>query len=448
VATDSDHLRLVACRLVVIDAQSHHILTAGSRPISILPRLSVPAGVRTAEFITNTLEQQFGLSTVQLALLPRPEEHSACAVLEVIDSKPHSQLPLPFSALDDISSSELTDDERATISSILSGRPTAFGKFARIGWIGEMLVKIAPSQVVNLTIHHINQGIDFCLLFLTEAPGRKMWFKAVGTSNTREYAITLELARRFPSLLPDIVATIPEWNAWIMEDVQGIPLNDSDQLEHAKAAFAALASMQIHVSHDPNFLFALGAEDWSCARILSLSSSFFEEAHHAMRAQTSRLSAPLDSAELDQVRRNVDFCLEDLRRSGIPDTLLHGDIGHGNILTTSKGPIFLDWAETYIGHPFLSSEHLLADLIRSNPIFAREQSVLRSFYNDQWSPYVEAGRLKGAGQFAPAVAAFAYAVIGWHKCSSLPDPTVAWPLMRSMLRRTRKGLDRALEAVS
>jgi hypothetical protein len=447
-ATAPDHLRLIEYRLVVIDAQSFRVLVAGSRPIPILPRLPVPAGVRTAEFITNTIEQQFGINTVQLTLLPRTEKRSACAVLEIVGSKPHSQLPLPFSALDDISSSELTDNERAIISSILGGLPTALGRFARIGWIDELLSKVAPSQFFDLTIRHVNQGIDFCLLSLTKPSGRKMWFKAVGTPNAREYAITLELARRFPCYLPNIVATIPEWNAWIMEDVQGIPLNDSNQLEHAKAAFAALASMQLQVSCDPSSLFALGAEDWSCARILSLSSSLFEEARHAMRAQTSGVSAPLDSQKLDRVQRNVDFSLEGLMRSGIPDTLLHGDIGHGNVLTTSNGPIFLDWAETYIGHPFLSSEHLLADLTRSNPIFAREQSVLRSFYNDQWSPYVEAGRLKGAGQFAPAVAAFAYAVIGWHKCSSLPDPTVAWPLMRSILRRTRKELDRALEAVS
>jgi hypothetical protein len=175
---------------------------------------------------------------------------------------------------------------------------------------------------------------------------------------------------------------------------------------------------------------------------------FFQEARRAMQAQTSAKSKPLAASELHQLQKDVESALKEFMNTGIPETLLHGDIGHGNIIATYDGPVFLDWAETYIGHPFLSAEHLLADLARSNPMFAEKQASLRSHYAGHWKAHVRPSELEKVTTVAPAIAAFVYAVIAWDASRKRPDPTEAWPLIRSMLRRTKRELDLVPECIA
>jgi hypothetical protein len=324
------------------------------------------------------------------------------------------------------------------------------GRFARIGWIDELLAKTGSHRSSSSipVIRQLNQGNDFCLLSLKDSTGRKMWFKAVGEPNTREYALTAELTRRFPAFLPRILNTIPEWKGWVMEDVEGVPLNEADIRCQCEQAFTALATMQKEMVTDMASLSALGAIDWTCGRIASLSEPFFAESQRAMQAQISTKSRPLGRSELHQLKNDVEPALREFSDAGVPDTLVHGDIGHGNIITTLNGPVFLDWAETYVGHPFLSAEHLLADLVRSNPPLAAEQTALRTHYAAQWKAQVRPAELEKVTVLAPAIAAFAYAVIAWDANCFRPDPTLVWPLLRSLLRRTKRELEHVSEVIA
>lgn len=440
----------IECRLVLIEEQSKRILTTAGAAGPLLPRESIPAYTRVAEALTVAIEERHGLSTIQLAILPGTEAQSYCAVHETIGSTEAVTGSLCLTTLDQIASSEFAGDEREIVFKIMTGEASELGRFARPGWINELLAETARYQdrSPSPVIRHLNQGIDFCLLSLTDADGRRVWFKAVGKPNTREYALTAELTRRFPSYLPKILATISEWNGWVMEDVKGVPLNESDSICQCEQALTALAVMQLEMANDVASLSALGAKDWTCARIASLLEPFFQEARRAMQAQTSAKSKPLAGGELYQLQKDVESALKEFMNTGIPETLLHGDIGHGNIIATSEGPVFLDWAETYIGHPFLSAEHLLADLARSNPMFAEKQAALRSHYVSHWTAQAQPEDLEKVTALAPAIAAFVYAVIAWDASRKRPDPTEAWPLIRSMLRRTKRELDLVPECIA
>jgi hypothetical protein len=109
--------------------------------------------------------------------------------------------------------------------------------------------------------------------------------------------------------------------------------------------------------------------------------------------------------------------------------LVHGDIGHGNIIVTT------------IGHPFLSAEHLLADFDRCQPHLLQEQGYLRQAYAEHWRGCTTSEALQKVTTLAPAVAAFAYAVMAWEASAQRPDPARTWPLLRSLLRRTRVELE-------
>jgi hypothetical protein len=434
-------------RLVLIDAQSMQILTIASRTDLLLPRETIPAYTRVAKALTESIKQKYGFDTMQLALIQGTEGQSHCSVHEIMNLRESASQSVQFTELHEIAASEFAGDERDTVLKIMKGEANELGRFARLGWINELLANMGGylGRSSMPTIRQLNQGVNFCLLSLTDLTGRKVWFKAVGKPNTREYALTAELTRRFPAYLPRILKTIPEWNGWVMEDVGGVPLNESDSIDQYEQALDALALMQKEMIADVASLSALGAKDWTCRRIASLSESFFVEALRAMEAQVSTKSRPLGSDELHQLKDNIELALQEFSDARIPETLVHGDIGHGNIIATPNGPVFLDWAEAYVGHPFLSAEHLLADLVRSSPSFSRSQAVLRSHYAAHWNTLARPSDLERVAVFAPAIAAFTYGIIAWDANRSRSDSTIGWPLLRSLVRRTKRELDQVSE---
>src|ERR1035441_7697584 len=119
-----------------------------------------------------------------------------------------------------------------------------------------------------------------------------------------------------------------------MEDVNGIPLNESTSMDQCERALTALATMQRELAIDVDFLSTLGAKNWTCAQIRSHFEPFFQEALCAMEAQVSTKSKPLSGRELFQLRNQLESALDEFMNAGIPETLMHGDIGHGNILAT------------------------------------------------------------------------------------------------------------------
>jgi hypothetical protein len=433
-------LRHIECRLVIIDACSLQILALHAR--SILPRAIAPADSRIAETLTETIRRRFGLCTIQLALLGAQTESSSCAVFEIVGRMPTLPGTHSFRGLDRISSQELTEQERVQILRILAGEAHELGRFARLGWIYELILKtgVSSDRQTLPVIRHLNEGVDFSLLDLRFADGQNLWFKAVGKPNAREFALTRELARRFPQFLPKIVATVPEWNGWMMEEVQGTPLDHAEGIEPCAHALTGLAILQLESSEGINSLSALGAKDWSCRRIRSLLGQFFEDARDAMLAQTSVRSKALSQGELSQLKEDVEAALCESIEAGLPETLLHGDIGHGNILATVDGPVFLDWAETAIGHPFLSAEHLLADLARSSSMIREKQTELRHHYANHWRGRLPKAAIEEAIALSPAMGAFVYAFSAWEANRDRPDPAQAWPLIRSLLRRTQREL--------
>jgi hypothetical protein len=328
----------IECRLVMIDAHSMRILTTAAPPRPLLPRESIMAYTRVAEALNDAIEQRYGLCTIQLAFLPRAEGQSYCAVHEIIASRESLPGSLSLTALGEIAPSEFSGEDRAIVLAIMKGEASGLGSFARLGWIHDLLAKVGSYRDRGSmpAIRQVNQGIDFCLLSLSDAAVRKVWFKAVGEPNTREYALTVELARRFPAYLPKILATIPDWNGWVMEDVKGVPLNESDSIYQCEQALTALAVMQKEMATDVASLSALGAKDWTCARIACLSEPFFAESQRAMQAQISTKSRPLRSSELHQLKKNIESALHEFMNAGVPYRIRSKPTSAQHLITMSK----------------------------------------------------------------------------------------------------------------
>ncbi len=146
------------------------------------------------------------------------------------------------------------------------------------------------------------------------------------------------LAAICPNHLPSIVATRPEWNAWLTPEVDTSSRPNAKGGESAfdlEKVAAALAHLQLRASQSSHDLLDAGAFDQRMPRL------------HA--------DAP--------------------------------DLNAGNILQDAEHVRFIDWAETYVSFPLISLQHLT---LLAKPAKGRSQATLISRYRDVWSKRIGA----------------------------------------------------------
>lgn len=430
---------MLTFRLILIDPASMGLLAIQGNHESLLPRESVQVGRRIAQALTESIRQRFGLCVIQLAVLWKSTLPTGCAVYEILERRSNTETPFHFEAFENFSASDLTEEERHTVARLMKGEEKAFGRFAALGWIKEFEAKL-PFRIDRSSIRQMNQGIDFCLMKFENVSGTSFWFKAVGKPNIREFGITEVLAREFPMFVPEIVTWIPDWSGWVAEHVEGILLDNSRILGGWEKCLGSLATLQENAATFISLFHAAGAKDRSCARLKAALNPFIEEIRHAMHAQSSKSVRPLSDGELDQFNLQSVAAITILEESRIPNSLLHGDIGHGNVIISSTRATFLDWAEAGIGHPFLSAEHLLANHERLHPVEVSEREMMRDFYASLWMRYASPAELELLTKTVPAVAALAYGIDTWQANATRSCPERAWPLLRSIARRTKREL--------
>jgi hypothetical protein len=79
-----------------------------------------------------------------------------------------------------------------------------------------------------------------------------------------------------------------------------------------------------------------------------------------MTGRPEGLSAAEVAAVRERISTLVDAC-HALADSGVPDSLEHGDLTADEVILGEMGPVFLDWSDGSVTHPFLSAASLLAD---------------------------------------------------------------------------------------
>src|SRR5581483_583258 len=250
--------------------------------------------------------------------------------------------------------------------------------FSRFGWMrrleGWINGVVHDRVLTHGEIVHLNGGGGFSLVRF-ETNDKPLWFKAVGGSNLREYPITVTLAQLFPDFLPTMIAFEPTIRGWLMEDVCGPTLRDSDHTPAWHTTVERLADLQLRSIPYTNALLEAGCLDLRIPFLKSLVNSFFDLMVTLMEQQQKSSPAPLTRGQLCDVASSVSTALQDLESLEIPDALCHRDFNPGNILVGDDRCAFTDWAEGCVGHPFLTFEYLLAFLRKS--AHAASESRLR-----------------------------------------------------------------------
>jgi hypothetical protein len=326
------------------------------------------------------------------------------------------------------------------------------GPFAHLGWFRQVTSwlesAITPFHFAWSGRFEQFHASPFFSLIRFDTRPRALWFKAVGEPNMREFAITRELAERVPKYVPRLLAVRPDWNAWLAEECPGETLDQVSDIALWSRVARSLANLQVASISWSRSLLQAGAHDLRGVFTRSAVESFF--------AMVERLVGPM----ADMVK--PDFSVEDLQpmearmmrlldRAGnlrVPDTLGHLDLNAGNVIVSERCA-YLDWAEAYVGPPFLALEYLLQTFRKTFGRGSPHEHPVVEAYLTAWETVMPPRDIREFWGLTPALAIFAYA----QRCVAAVEPS--GPDIRRfgeylgvLLRRLRRELGTQADSMS
>jgi hypothetical protein len=455
IAQQSEH---ETYRVVVCNKGASELLLVSADKGLLLPSVEVPRWQRVAESLTSVMKKEWGYEVLCLfaPTVALPPEHSNgihYQVMECYGREEKYDTRTQWVPVSSLAQSLFADSaDYMAVQQCLEewesyAHGPAPGPFARPGcfqevrsWVEEVIGPLGLQ--LNSNFSQFNASPSFSLMRL-ETDGAAIWFKAVGAPNVREFPITVALAQRLPKYVPPILATQPEWNAWLTLEIKGSNLEETQDTEAWKASATALANLQIDSMGNDSQLLSAGARDLRASALSSMLQPFLEVMAQLMKEQSKIPPVVLTKQELVLLGEHLHDALSKLVQLGIRNTLGHLDLNPGNVIVSPSGCKFLDWAEAYVGHPFFSFEYLREHFRHSIGANAALESQLVTAYAEPWRALLPDDVVTQALAFAPMLAVLAHAVGNevWFDPETLQQPAAAGYL-RSLTRRLKRESDR------
>jgi aminoglycoside/choline kinase family phosphotransferase len=197
------------------------------------------------------------------------------------------------------------------------------------------------------------------------------WFKAMPVWYREELRALEDLAQVHGKNLPELIA-VDHDRGWLLLSDAGPDLTTDPAMR--RAAVFAFGSLQVDTSTALSKLLAAGWEN----RGLTRTAAGLDALFHV----TSDL-ADLTSEErhrLGEIENVVDETLRS-HLPLVPMTVMHGDFHFGNVRGTIDEPVFIDWSDACIGHPFVD----LLFLRLYGSVDERDFAALLDVYLSAWS---------------------------------------------------------------
>ena len=246
-------------------------------------------------------------------------------------------------------------------------------------WIGESLAELGIEPTGP--IEHVRQRPWAAIALVPTAEG-PLHFKADAPSESYEPALTQWLSQRRPDVIAG-VARIDVEQGWLLTRDAGTQLRErlSDPPEPAiwEAILPLYAELQIELSHSVEDLLALGVPDKRADRIVTEYDELVARVPDAARVPSR-----------EQIKALVDAAGDT-----IPASLAHEEVQDHNILFQEDDPVFIDWAEAAIGHPFCGSVNTFRGLVDRWGFEPGSEGLfrLRDTYLEPWATFAPLPRL-------------------------------------------------------
>ncbi|MDX1615369.1 MAG: aminoglycoside phosphotransferase family protein [Candidatus Promineifilaceae bacterium] len=296
-------------------------------------------------------------------------------------------------------------EQRSLLATVLeervSGPPSGRNPWARPGWQAQVEAWIEAHLSENGArllgpLKPVKRWALSCVLEAPTSTG-SIYFKTHADLPLfgNEAAVLDELSRRYPTEIPRPLA-LERRRIWMLlppfEEIVGWDAS----LAQRRALLTRFARLQRRAVSDVEPLLRSGCLDrrldWTAAQIEPLLDQADQFVDAASAARLHAL-APL-------LRRAIDA----LQRLGVPETLVHGDLHGGNVALRGGQPLYFDWTDACISHPFVD---LLDVYLEEDEALGQ---ILRDAYLAEWADEVDFLDLQAAWPWAEAVAALHHTI--------------------------------------
>ena len=306
------------------------------------------------------------------------------------------------------------------------------------GWYSEVtewLDRELAARGISLC-GHARQFRASCISCLLEVPTTEgeCFFKAVPHLFRSETVITERLTRLYPQNLPSLIAVDHDRHWMLMRQLNGAQLDEKTEVEVWKGVVRRFAQIQADFVGRTEELLGWGCMNRPLRSLPEEMDRLWGELDNpakwklfAVDEGTVRLLMPMAA----QIK---GWC-EELAGYGLPDTLVHGDLHAGNFVLDGEHPVFFDWSDGAISHPFFD----MPILMESGAAEWRDEVQA---YLERWTDHLSMERLTEAFQLAFKLA-HVYHSLSYLRITENLAPEVQWEMGDGVgvtLQKLLKGL--------
>jgi hypothetical protein len=158
-----------------------------------------------------------------------------------------------------------------------------------------------------------------------------------------------------------------------------------------------------------------------------------------MEQQISRKVSPLGPASIKELRDVLHRTCDAFQELHIPDSVMHGDISPGSILSDGHSYVFTDWCEAYLGNPFITLEQMCAHVSNKTDTPEIWIAQIKNAYAHCWSDTLTEYQITTVLRLTPLISVFShlYGRGDWLRTSRRNDAE-----LMSYVRSLARHMDR------
>lgn len=433
------------------------LLMLGAHGAWRLPAWDDPAehGWQETDHVNRAIAARFGMETTVLRCVRSRTDPATGATRRVYElenhSAPHDIIPaatwigaaeLDTQHITDRETRELADEWFAQQS---GEHPSRGPAWSHRGWFIEAVAwtvaQLRGSGALATRPTQQLRSSERAFVMRIEADHEAFYFRAAPFMFGHEPQLMQWLARKHPLNVPEVIAVDAE-RGWLLQREAGggaLPLSEEREEEMWYRAVRRMAEIQLDSTRDAPALRYLGCPARGLDVLARRIPRLCGDASVLLSAQPCGL--PQHEAErVASLAPTLLALCEELASFDLPDCLDYGQLRAHNIFSTLGEPVYLDWSESAISHPFFTVTHLLEDAVRLLPATSREaQRRLRDNYLAPWRVVAPYERLVRAFEIARRLAPFHLAAT--VHAEWLPATGFTWELECAIPTLIRAGLE-------